>query len=58
MTPKFLGALTRWLLKGCKTNFFKEEWIGDKESENLIIGYVVALLLLGLAILLMKSKLW
>ena len=42
MTPKFLGALTRWLLKGCKTNFFKEEWIGDKENKNLIIGYIAA----------------
>ena len=58
MTPKFLGALTRWLLKGCKTNFFKEEWIGDKENKNLIIGYIAALLILGFAILLMKYQLW
>lgn len=58
MTPDFLGALTRWLLKGCKTNLFKDEFTVKNEKKDYFIGYVVALLLLGLAILLMKSKLW
>ena len=54
MTAQFLGALTCWLLKGCRTNFFKQEYIGDKEIRNMIVGYLTALLLVGLGILLVK----
>ena len=55
MTPDFWGALARWLLKGCKTNFLKSEWVGDKEAGNTIIGIIVAILLIQFT--LMKSLL-
>lgn len=56
MTAQFLGALMCWLLKGCRTNFFKQEYIGDKETRNMIVGFLTALLLVGLGILLVKFK--
>lgn len=57
MTPDFWGALVRWLLKGCKTNFLKSEWVGDKEAGNTIIGIIVAILLIGLGLILVKYNL-
>lgn len=58
MTAKFIGALTRWVFKGCKTNLFKELNDGEKETVDLIIGYIVALFLVGLGLLLLKYNLW
>lgn len=57
MTPDFLGAFTCWLLKGCKTKFFKHEYILEKEKRNRIIGYIVALLVIGLCFVLTKHHL-
>lgn len=56
MTAKFLGALMCWLLKGCRTNFFKQEYIGDKEIRNMIVGFLAALFLVGLGIFLVNHK--
>lgn len=56
MTPDFLGALTCWLLKRCRTSFFKHEYILDKEKRNRIVGYIVALFLVGIGILLVKYR--
>lgn len=64
MEPQFWGALVRWIMKGCKTNFFKDEWNDEnpwnnkKDNENFIIGIIVVLLLLGLGILLVKYKIF
>lgn len=63
MEPQFLGALTRWLLKGCKTNLWKEweddnPWNNKKDNENFVIGMIVAMLILGLGMLLVKYKLF
>lgn len=57
MTPDFLGAFTCWLLKGCRTNFFKHEYILGKEKRNRLIGIIVAILLTGLGIVLVKYNL-
>ncbi len=56
MTLRFLGAFTCWLLKGCQTNFFKHEYILEKEKRNMIVGVIVAILLTGLGILLVHYK--
>lgn len=58
MTAKFLGAFTCWLLKGCRTNFFKQEYIIEKEIRNMIVGFISALFLVGIGILLAKHKLF
>lgn len=63
LSPQFWGALTKWLLKGCKTNFFRDEWSDDnpwnnkKDNENFVIGIIVALFILGLALFLVKYDL-
>jgi len=62
LSPQFLGAFTKWILKGCKTNLLKDElndenpWSNKKDNENFVIGIIVALLLTGLGIFLVKHK--
>ncbi len=56
MTPDFLGAFTCWLLKRCRTNFFKHEYVLEKEKRNRIVGYIIALLLVGLGMFLLRHK--
>lgn len=57
---KDLGALVRWLLKGCKTKLrneidgtFDASWGGTYDMENYIIGIVTSLILIGIAISIM-----
>lgn len=59
MGPKFIGALVRWLINGCRNNFFTNELNdADKENVDLFIGIVISLLLLGGALLLIKYDIW
>ena len=46
MTPDLIGAFICWILKGCRTNLFKDEWIIEKEVRNRVIAYVIAFILL------------
>jgi hypothetical protein len=46
MTPDLIGAFICWILKGCRTNLFKDEWNIEKEVRNRIIAYVLAFILL------------
>ena len=52
-----LGAIIRWLLKGCKTQLkdeiegnFDATWGGTYDTENYIIGIVTAIITLSLII--------
>lgn len=47
MTPDLIGAFVCWILKGCTTNLFKDEWILKKEKRNRIVAYALALILLA-----------
>lgn len=53
----YLGAMLRWLLKGCKTNLKDElegnldaKWGGSYDFENFIIGVVTVAIILLLII--------
>ena len=55
---KHLGALVRWLFKGCKTKLqdeidgvFDATWGGSYDTENYIIGLVTVLIMLGIAVM-------
>lgn len=52
--PGFIGAFTRWLFKGCKTKLLKE-YENGKWGRDVIIGYFVILLLLGIIIALFNN---
>lgn len=56
MTLRFLGAFTCWLLKRCQTNFFKHEYILEKEKRNMIVGFIAALFIVGLGMFLLRHK--
>jgi len=45
MTPDFIGAIICWLLKGCTTNLYRDEWNVKKETRNTIVAWAVALIL-------------
>ncbi len=47
MGAKLIGALICWVLKGCRTNLFKDEWIAEKENRNIIVALLVALIFLA-----------
>ena len=58
-TAKYIGAFIRWILKGCKSRLkdeingsFEPKWLSDYDTENLIIGYVSTIVILGFIIFL------
>lgn len=57
-----LGGFAIWLLKGCKTNLDEEIWgkngtyMGSNDLRNLIVGYIVVGIFLGLLYLYLSHK--
>lgn len=47
LSPQFLGAFTKWILKGCKTNLLKDElndenpWSNKKTTRILLLGLLL-----------------
>ena len=39
LSPQFLGAFTKWILKGCKTNLLKDE-LNDENPWSNISGAI------------------
>lgn len=55
---EFIGAIVRWLLKGCKTSLKDEiggnlerSWGPSYDVENLIIGIIAVIVLLVIILL-------
>ena len=56
-TAKLIGAFIRWIFKGFKTNLKDEidgglepKWLFSYDIENLLIGYLTAIIIIGIII--------
>jgi len=55
---EFIGAIVRWIIKGFKTSLRDEldgnlenTWGASYDTENMIIGYISIIVLLGIVFL-------
>jgi len=58
LQAKEIGAFLRWLFKGCKTKLkdeiegnFQGAFLRDYDIENMIIGYLFAIVFVSLVIM-------
>lgn len=50
--PQFWGGIFRWIIGGCKKNFFKEILDDPKYADkDLILGYVFVVILIVLILI-------